>query len=1115
MNNNYHILIYKLDAFIRKYYANRLIRGGLYSIALLGSFFLIFTLLESVAWFSSPVRTILFYTYLLSGLIILGYFVIIPVMNLMRAGKIISHEYAAQIIGHHFPDVKDSLLNVLQLNHLSESNPANQDLVLASINQKTERLKLIPFVSAIDLSQNKKYLAYSLPPVLILLAILFTSPSTITAPGSRIINHGLIYEKPLPFSIEIDNKELKAIQLEDFELMVSVKGEVLPEQLFIVSEGTELMMVRDSKLNFRHNFTKLQKTIRFSISAAGYTTREYELLVLPRPSILNFEAELNFPSYTGIPSEIIKNAGDFVVPRGTNVSWKFYTRDTQILSFKLGEQTREINTGNSNTFSTEAKILETLSYSISLSNEFLSGSDSMTFSITVIPDLHPTIIIEEFRDSVYDNRLYFSGLIKDDYGFSKLEFRMARVREDNTTSAEMSVPVKFEKSNTAQSFYHFFDISEAGLNPGEQVEYYFEVWDNDGIFGPKSARSQKTRFKVPTLDEINDMVKANQENVKSELEKSIDEARKIQKDIEQLQRNLFEKKNLNYQDKKQIEDLLKRQKKLKDQVEMMVGENEKSNQKESQYKEVNESIAEKQQQLQKLFEEIMSDEMKKLFEELQKMMEDIDKNTLDQVMDKMKFSAEDLEKALDRNLELFKQLEFEKKLTETIDNLKKLAEEQKKLSEKTNESKKDETEKIEEEQKKIEEDFKKIGEDLQDLQEKNKALEEPNKFRIPEEQKSEVQKEIENAKENLKKEQNKKASGNQKKASEAMDEMGNMLFAMQQEMEEEALGEDIEALRMILENLVQTSFDQESLMEELSKLARNDPRYGKITERQKSIKDNLLMIEDSLFALSKRQPMIESFVNREISAINQNVDQTMQALGQRSFGSALGKQQYVMTSVNNLALLLAESMKQMQQNMSMKSSGKSGKSCPMPGQGKPSAKSMRQMQEKLNQQMEAMKKSMEKGKNEQGKKGQGSMSEQFARMASEQAALRKQLQEYRDQMQKEGKLGDKGLNKMLQDMEQTETELVNKILNQQTMRRQEEILTRLLESEKAEMQREQEERRESNEARDIKRPDPSIFFKQKGLPTQETELLRTIPPSMNNYYRNKANEYFISIPGLK
>ncbi|NTW23812.1 MAG: DUF4175 domain-containing protein, partial [Lentimicrobium sp.] len=261
--------------------------------------------------------------------------------------------------------------------------------------------------------------------------------------------------------------------------------------------------------------------------------------------------------------------------------------------------------------------------------------------------------------------------------------------------------------------------------------------------------------------------------------------------------------------------------------------------------------------------------------------------------------------------------------------------------------------------------------------------------------------------------------------------------------------------------------------------------------------------------------MIESFVNREISAINDNVDQAMDALNKRVIPTARSKQQFVMTSVNNLALMLAESMKEMQQNMSMKSSKKSGKSCPMPGQGKPSMKSMRQMQEKLNQQMEAMKKSMQKGKGEKGKTGQGAMSEQLARMAAQQEALRNQLQEYRDQMQKEGVLGQKGLNKMIEEMERTETELVNKILNQETMRRQEEILTRLLESEKAEMQREQEERRESTQGRELPKPDPASFFSNMGIPARETELLRTIPPSLKLYYKNKVNEYFLSIPAEK
>lgn len=1113
MNDNYHILIDKLDAFIRKYYTNQLIKGGLYSIALLGSFFLIFTFLESLAWFPPLVRSILFFSYIAGALFIITWFVIIPILKLYKAGPRISHSMAAQIIGKHFSEVKDTLLNTLQLNSLIDSDEKNKDLIIASINQKAESLKPIPFVSAIDLKKNSKYLYFAAPPLFILIAFLFIAPTKITEPSTRLLHYSTPFEKPLPFSINITNKNLQAVQLEDFTINIRLSGEELPNQVSILLDGIEYRMEASDKLNYSYTFRKLQTTQHFSFIAAGFQTNDYELKVLPRPIILNFDLELIYPPYTGKKSELLTNTGDVIIPQGTSILWKYYTRDTRSLDFRFGNTLETLKSSASNTITVSRRLMQPVSYSVTIENEYMKGADSMSFFINVLPDLYPVINVEEFHDSIYDNRLYFRGLLKDDYGFRNLEFRLARKNANGEPSAEVSMPIDIQKANLQQQFYYYFDISSAGLKPGEEVEYYFQVWDNDGVNGSKSSRSQRMSFKIPTLEEIETMVSKNQENVKNELEKGIQEAKKIQKDIDQLTKDLFDKKNLNYQEKKKIQDLLDRQKNLQNQVNELKEQNKESNLKESQYKELNQEIVEKQQQLEKLFNEIMTDEMRKLFDELQKMMENLDKDKLNEVMEKMKFNAEDMEKSLDRNLELFKQLEFDKKLTETIEKLKQLSDEQEKLSEKSAGADKKDLDNLTEKQESINKEFEQIKKDLKDLKEKNEKLEDPNNYKNPEQQQEEIQKELNDSEKNLKENKSKKASDSQKKASEKMGELSEMLFQMQQEMEEESMGEDIESLRAILENLVRISFDQEELINKLGQLQRNDPQFNKVVELQKGIQDNLQMVEDSLYALSKRQPMIESIVNREISTINDNVGQSLDALNSRAISSAMGKQQYVMTSVNNLALLLAESMKEMKQNMSMKSSSKSGKSCPNPGSGKPSMKSMRQMQEKLNQQMEAMKKSLKEGKGEKGKSGQGSMSEQLARMAAQQESLRKQMQEYRDQLQKEGILSEKGLNKMLQDMEQTETDLVNKILNQETMQRQQEILTRLLESEKAELKRDQEERRESNQGRDLPKPDPAKYFENPALPVRETELLRTIPPTLRDYYRNKVNEYFLNIPG--
>jgi hypothetical protein len=93
-------------------------------------------------------------------------------------------------------------------------------------------------------------------------------------------------------------------------------------------------------------------------------------------------------------------------------------------------------------------------------------------------------------------------------------------------------------------------------------------------------------------------------------------------------------------------------------------------------------------------------------------------------------------------------------------------------------------------------------------------------------------------------------------------------------------------------------------------------------------------------------------------------------------------------------------------------------------------------------------------------------------------------------------------------MEETETDLVNKIISDETIKRQKEILTRLLESEKAEKERDWDEKRESNEAKNEIYSNPAKFFEYNRIKIKELELLKTVPPSLKPFYKNKVNEYF-------
>ena len=93
-------------------------------------------------------------------------------------------------------------------------------------------------------------------------------------------------------------------------------------------------------------------------------------------------------------------------------------------------------------------------------------------------------------------------------------------------------------------------------------------------------------------------------------------------------------------------------------------------------------------------------------------------------------------------------------------------------------------------------------------------------------------------------------------------------------------------------------------------------------------------------------------------------------------------------------------------------------------------------------------------------------------------------------------------------MEESESDLVNKQLTEELIKRQKQILTRLLESEDALRERDQDEERKGETANEYEKLVPNTFEEYFKLKEQEIEFLKTIPPKLYPYYKNEVNEYF-------
>ena len=339
-------------------------------LAILFVFYLLFTTLEYFWHFGTLTRTILFYLFVvLNGLSFLV-LVFNPLLKIQKIGEMITHEQAATIIGKHFREIKDKLLNTLQLKKLEEEREENIELLQASINQKITQLKPIPFILAIDLSKNKRFLKYTLPPFLVLLLLILIAPSVIMKPSERILHHSKVYIEEMPFHILILNKNLETFQQEDFTLNVKVTGDKLPDEVFIENDGVTYKLNKISPVLFSFTFKTLQKSEKFRLEAGKYKTEEFELKVYPKPTILNFETGLNYPPYLNRKNEVLENTGDLIIPEGTRVSWKFFTKDVDHINMRTENESKLLNKEEGNFFE-YSSVLSRKHYLFYQSGQFL------------------------------------------------------------------------------------------------------------------------------------------------------------------------------------------------------------------------------------------------------------------------------------------------------------------------------------------------------------------------------------------------------------------------------------------------------------------------------------------------------------------------------------------------------------------------------------------------------------------------------------------------------------------------------------------------------------------------------------------------------------------------
>ncbi|MCR9183610.1 MAG: hypothetical protein NXH73_11850, partial [Flavobacteriaceae bacterium] len=366
--NTFENILSKLEQFIRKYYTNELIKGAILFFAI-GLLYLIATLLiEHYLWLSQTGRTILFWVFVIVEVSLFARFIAFPLAKLFKLKKGIDFAQASRIIGNHFPQVNDKLLNLLQL----KQNKQESELLLASIEQKSLEMQPIPFVNAVSFKQNLKYLKYAAIPVFIVLLFAATGNTGIFS-GSyeRVVNYNVAYEPPAPFTFYVVNESLEALENKPYILNVRVAGDFIPETASIEYNNETYFLQQTATGQFQYTFSQPTEALNFRLQANNVTSKPYMLNVVKVPTLVSFEMELVYPRYTKRTNEILKSTGNATVPEGTTINWKLNTRETNKVKLNTQDSVLFFNE-NKPLFELSKPVYSKFDYSISTSNELLN-----------------------------------------------------------------------------------------------------------------------------------------------------------------------------------------------------------------------------------------------------------------------------------------------------------------------------------------------------------------------------------------------------------------------------------------------------------------------------------------------------------------------------------------------------------------------------------------------------------------------------------------------------------------------------------------------------------------------------------------------------------------------
>ncbi len=1137
----------KLTNAHRKELVYNFIKNLLFSVlyVIIAGFLLI--ILESVFHFKSSVRTIIFWLFTLSSLTTLTYFLLNYFFK--RFGAISSHDILkfAGRIGKNFVNIKDSIVNSLSLYNLTRKKEFknlyySENLILSNLEKIDSETRNVDLSSFINYRNLKKPFSVFLLSVFFIVLSFTIIPNTLFSSLGRFINYRYSYiDNQFGIVFEISPGNYETFKGDKVNVSIKIKSnkpdlkineiefytkQFTPEGYEVLSDSKDLKASAEN--TFYASIDNISSDLVYYAEYKEIRSEEYKIKISDYPILKNLFVTITPPEFTGMPvKKLNENEGDIYCIEGSKLTFDLKSsKDLSSAGIMLNDTYLNLNVqGDGATGTIQAD--QEGNYRIKLKD--IKGNESKnekTFSIRLIKNEPPKITIIEPQDENYfikgEKEILLKARIKDDYGFSKLNLFFRKTKSNSSASqnySSINVPIK-NLNATELEVPYIWNINSLNIHSGDVIEYYMEVTDNSG----KTGKSELRYLTYKSLSEILKKTEDITKNLEKDLKAVMEDIKKMNEEIKELKKNNTEELGVN--DAQKRLDLQNRMENLQNNMDATQQKMEKGMNDLQQKNMLSEKTLDQFMKLQEMFNKINTPEFRDM---MKKMLESLKKNDLNQLREEMKnyhFDEEAFKKQIDMLMKLMQKIENLQKfgeLTQKLDDITKSQEELKKQTENTKKEEtgklntlsnrqqdiKEQTQDFKEQLKKLIDELNKMKEDISpnDLQNLNKKMDQKN-----------PQNKMQKSSNELMKAQKENSEQTQEEILDDLKEMNeDMQNALESAMDSQNINKKMmDNMERIKSELEKLSKEQQDLKDKTDDIEKSDnEEFQKSRMKQSELKNKLTGDINDLMETTKDGMQVTPELGKELGNAYNKMDKAVGNLSKREKEDALGNQGKAKQSLDNASKMLGDMVDKMKQQ---------GKNGMQKGQGR-LGQLMQQlakiiaMQQALNGQMQKMGQNGKTGKD--GKDGMEEMQNetkvQIEKLKLQQEEIRKSLEQLNQEFEKEK---ERSGEKLLGDLKEVEKQMQESIhdmsdynVDNRLIERQNRILSRMLDAQLSQREKDFEQKRESKPGEDVVRTSPPevVISGPNSINTLKDDFLRLQKEGYTEDYEALIMKYLLEL----